>query len=83
MLMMMMTNLPKCGWPETSLKLKEKLNPGQRHLLPRPGHEDDFGCCNSARMLCEAAPTQRAEVGRCRGASAGSPAIPQASRMKD
>lgn len=58
---------------------------GFLHENPKfcPGHEDDFGCCNSARMLCEAAPTQRAEVGRCRGASAGSPAIPRASRMKD
>ena len=40
---MLMTYLPECGWPETSLKLKEKLNSGQRHLLPRPGHHDDLG----------------------------------------
>ena len=33
---MLMIYLPECGWPETSLKLKEKFNSGQRHLLPRP-----------------------------------------------
>ena len=38
MVMMMMTHLPECCWPEASLKLEEKFNSGQRHRLPRPGH---------------------------------------------
>ena len=38
MMTMMMTNLPECGRPKTSLKLKEKFNPGQRHRLLRPAH---------------------------------------------
>ena len=34
------TDLPECGWSETSFKLEEKFNSGQRHRLPRPAHRD-------------------------------------------
>jgi len=48
-----------------------------------PGCESGYEGCFSARRLCGAALTQRAEAGRCPDASAGYQATPPASKRKD